>query len=407
MATAVLPPRGTPAFEERLALYTDPDTCPADELKPRALVDERAFISWQQDIPREYLHVSPEELDRRITAARAYLGKKLVILGHHYQRDEVIKYADFTGDSFKLAQHAAAQDEAEAVVFCGVHFMAESADILTPERVRVLLPNMAAGCSMADMADPDDVYAAWDHITGVLGDSAKVIPITYMNSAASLKAFTGEREGIVCTSSNAAKTFDYAFERGDKIFFFPDQHLGRNTGFDAGIPLDEMVLWNWRRPDGGLTPDQIREAKVILWQGHCSTHQRFSVEQIEKARREHPGVRVIVHPETSWEVVQAADDSGSTEKILRVVNEAPAGSTWAVGTEINLVNRLAVKNPDKTVFCLDPVVCPCSTMYRIHPAYIAWVLEGLVHGHYVNEIRVDVETRKWSLVALERMLALK
>lgn len=407
MVTATLPRPGTKDHEERLALYTDPDTCPADVLKPRPLIDEQAFISWQQDIPREYLAVSPDELDRRIRDARAYLGKRLVILGHHYQRDEVIKYADFTGDSFKLAQHAAAQQEAEYVVFCGVHFMAESADILTPEGVRVILPNMAAGCSMADMADPDDVYAAWDTIAAMLeGSGAKVIPITYMNSAASLKAFTGEREGIVCTSSNAAKTFEYAFARGDKILFFPDQHLGRNTGFEMGIPLDEMVLWNWRRPDGGLTAEQVKKARVILWQGHCSTHQRFSVEQIEKARREHPGVNVIVHPETKWEVVQAADDAGSTEKIIRVVNEAPAGSTWAVGTEINLVNRLAQANPDKTVFCLDPVVCPCSTMYRIHPAYIAWVLEGLVAGHVVNEITVDAETRKWSLVALERMLAL-
>jgi quinolinate synthase len=256
------------------------------------------------------------------------------------------------------------------------------------------------------MADPDDVYAAWEHITEVLGDSAKVIPITYMNSAASLKAFVGENEGIVCTSSNAAKTFDYAFERGEKILFFPDQHLGRNTGYQMGIPLDEMVLWNWRMPNGGLTPEQIEGAKVILWQGHCSTHQRFSVEQIEKAREEHPGVNVIVHPECRWEVVQAADDWGSTEKIIKTVRAAPAGTTWAIGTEINLVNRLAQENPDKTIFCLDPVVCPCSTMYRIHPAYIAWVLEGLVQGHVANEVRVDDEARKWSLVALERMLAL-
>jgi quinolinate synthase len=386
--------------------YSDPDTCPTDALVPVPLAQEPAFISWQQDIPRQYLEQSPEELDRRISIARARLGKRLVILGHHYQRDEVIKYADFTGDSFKLARHAAEQDGAEFVVFCGVHFMAESADILTSPDVRVILPNMAAGCSMADMADPDDVYAAWDEIAAVLGDSAKVIPITYMNSAASLKAFVGEREGIVCTSSNARKTFDYAFERGDKILFFPDQHLGRNTGWDMGIPLDEMVLWNWRRPSGGVTAEQLRKAKAILWQGHCSTHQRFSVEQIEKARLEHSGVRVIVHPETRWEVVQAADDWGSTEKIVKVISAAPAGSTWAVGTEINLVNRLAKAHPDKTVFCLDPVVCPCSTMYRIHPAYIAWVLEGLVQGHVVNEVRVDAETRKWSLVALERMLAL-
>ena len=403
----------TPAAEqsvmtraEALALYSDPETCPTNSLKPVPLIEEKAFVAWQQDIPREYLELKPEELDRRIRAARAWLGKRLVVLGHHYQRDEVIQFADFTGDSFKLAQHAAAQKEAEFVLFCGVHFMAEAADILTRPDVRVILPNMAAGCSMADMADPDDVYAAWDQITGMLGDSAKVIPITYMNSAANLKAFVGEHEGIVCTSSNAPKTFEYAFARGEKILFFPDQHLGRNTGFEMGIPLDEMVLWNWRRPDGGLTREQIERAKVILWQGHCSTHQRFSVEQIEKARREYPGINVIVHPECKWEVVQAADDSGSTEKIIKTVSSAPAGTSWAVGTEINLVNRLAHDNPDKTVFCLDPVVCPCSTMYRIHPAYLTWVLEGLVEGHVINEIRVDDETRKWSLVALERMLAL-
>ena len=404
--TTLTAKRPVASDEELLALYSDPDTCPTDALVPVPLSQEPAFITWQQDIPRAYLDMSPEELDQRITRARAALGKKLVILGHHYQRDEVIKFADFTGDSFKLSQLAAAQTSAEYVLFCGVHFMAESADILTPETVRVMLPNIAAGCSMADMADPDDVYAAWDEISEALDGAATVIPVTYMNSTASLKSFVGERNGIVCTSSNAGKTFAWAFERGDKILFFPDQHLGRNTGYQMGIPLDEMALWNWRMPHGGLSPEQIRKAKVILWQGHCSTHQRFSVEQIEKARREHPGVRVIVHPETRWEVVQAADAWGSTEVIIKAVTEAPAGSVWAVGTEINLVNRLAKANPDKTVFCLDPVVCPCSTMYRIHPAYLAWVLEGLLQGHIVNEIKVDAETRRWSLVALERMLAL-
>lgn len=395
------------AAAEALALYSDPETCPSDSLAPVPLAEERAFVAWQQDIPREYLALSADELDRRIRKARAALGAKLVILGHHYQRDEVIKYADFTGDSFKLAQHAAAAKQAEYVLFCGVHFMAESADILTRPGVRVILPNMAAGCSMADMADPEDVYEAWDAIQEVLGGTAKVIPLTYMNSAASLKAFVGEREGLVCTSSNAPKTFEYAFARGEKILFFPDQHLGRNTGWQMGIPLEEMVLWNWRRPMGGLTPDEIRRAKVILWQGHCSTHQRFNVAQVEKAREEIPGVRIIVHPECRWEVVQAADHSGSTERIIKVVSESEPGSAWGVGTEINLVNRLAKANLDKRVFCLDPVVCPCSTMYRIHPAYLAWTLEGLVAGHVVNEVRVDAETRKWALVALERMLALK
>lgn len=404
--TTLTAKRPTASDEELIALYSDPDTCPTGSLVPVPLAQEPAFITWQQDIPKAYLDMSPEELDTRITRARAALGAKLVILGHHYQRDEVIKFADFTGDSFKLSQLAAAQKNAEYVLFCGVHFMAESADILTPEGVKVMLPNIAAGCSMADMADPDDVYAAWDEINDALDGDSTVIPVTYMNSAASLKSFVGERNGIVCTSSNAGKTFKWAFERGDKILFFPDQHLGRNTGYQMGIPLEEMALWNWRMPHGGLTPDQIRKAKVILWQGHCSTHQRFSVEQIEKARREHPGVKVIVHPETRWEVVQAADAWGSTEVIIKAVSEAPAGSVWAVGTEINLVSRLAKANPDKTVFCLDPVVCPCSTMYRIHPAYLAWVLEGLLQGHVVNEIKVDAETRKWSLVALERMLAL-
>ncbi len=389
-----------------LALYNNPETCPTDALVPRPLDQEPAFISWQQDIPRAYLDQTPEELDARIRIARKALGDRLLVLGHHYQRDEVIQYADLTGDSFKLAQHAAAHPDAEFVLFCGVHFMAESADILTPPNVTVMLPNMAAGCSMADMADPDDVYSAWEQIGEALGDDTKVVPVTYMNSMATLKAFVGEHGGLVCTSSNAGKAFQYAFERGEKILFFPDQHLGRNTAYQAGIPLDETVLWNWRFPDGGLTPEQLRNAKVILWAGHCSTHQRFSVEQIEKARREHPGVNIIVHPETQWEVVQAADQWGSTEKIVKAVTGAPASSSWGIGTEINLVNRLKQNNPDKDVFCLDPVVCPCSTMYRIHPAYIAWVLEGLVQGHVVNQIRVDDETRKWALIALERMLAL-
>ena len=396
------------AASDRAALlerYSDPETCPTDRLEPLPLVDEPAFVSWQQEIPRSYLGLPPQELDRRIREARAALGSRLVVLGHHYQRDEVIRYADHTGDSFKLARHAAAQEGIEYVLFCGVHFMAESADILTPPGVAVILPNMAAGCSMADMADPADVFAAWDELTAAL-PGERVIPVTYMNSAASLKAFVGRREGIVCTSSNAPRTFEYAFARGDKVLFFPDQHLGRNTGFDMGIPLDEMVVWDWRRPLGGNDPEALARARVILWKGHCSTHQRFSVEQIERARAERPGVNVIVHPECSREVVAAADASGSTERIIQSLAEAPAGSVWGVGTEINLVNRLAAEHPDKTVFCLDPVVCPCSTMYRIHPAYLAWTLEELVAGRVVNRVAVDAETREWSLAALERMLAL-
>lgn len=396
------------AASDRAALlerYSDPETCPTDRLEPLPLVDEPAFVSWQQEIPRSYLGLPTEELDRRIREARAALGSRLVVLGHHYQRDEVIRYADHTGDSFKLARHAAAQEGIEYVLFCGVHFMAESADILTPPGVAVILPNMAAGCSMADMADPADVFAAWDEMTAAL-PGERVIPVTYMNSAASLKAFVGRREGIVCTSSNAPRTFEYAFARGDKVLFFPDQHLGRNTGFDMGIPLDEMVVWDWRKPLGGNAPEALARARVILWKGHCSTHQRFSVEQIERARAERPGVNVIVHPECSREVVAAADASGSTERIIQALAEAPAGSVWGVGTEINLVNRLAAEHPDKTVFCLDPVVCPCSTMYRIHPAYLAWTLEELVAGRVVNRVAVDAETREWSLAALERMLAL-
>ncbi len=388
-----------------LERYSDPDTCPTDRLEPLPLVEEPAFVSWQQEIPRSYLGLPTEELDRRIREARAVLGPRLVVLGHHYQRDEVIRYADYTGDSFKLARHAAAQQDIEYVLFCGVHFMAESADILTPPEVAVILPNMAAGCSMADMADPADVFAAWDEMTAAL-PGERIIPVTYMNSAASLKAFVGRRDGIVCTSGNAPRTFDYAFARGEKVLFFPDQHLGRNTGHDMGIPLDEMVVWDWRRPLGGNAPEELARARVILWKGHCSTHQRFSVAQIERARAERPGVNVIVHPECSREVVAAADASGSTERIIQAIDAAPAGSVWGVGTEINLVNRLASQHPDKTVFCLDPVVCPCSTMYRIHPAYLAWTLEELVAGRVANRVAVDAETREWALVALERMLAL-
>ncbi len=391
--------------EALVALYSDPDTCPTDSLAPRPLSEEPAFTTWQQEIPGDYLAMPLDELGRRISRAKALLGRRLVVLGHHYQRDEVIKYADFTGDSFKLARHAADQEDAEFVVFCGVHFMAESADILTDPSVHVILPNLAAGCSMADMADPTDVYSAGERLEAAAsGDT--IVPVTYMNSAASLKGFVGEHGGLVCTSSNARKALEWAFERGDKVLFFPDQHLGRNTAYEIGIPLDEMVVWNYRQPDGGLTPQQIRAAKIILWEGHCSTHQRFTVAQIEKAREEHAGLNVIVHPECRWEVVQASDDTGSTEKIAKVISAAPTGTSWAVGTEINLVNRLADENPDKTIFCLDSVVCPCSTMYRIHPAYVAWVLEGVLRGEVINEVRVDDHTRSWALVALERMLSI-
>ncbi len=357
----------------------------------------------QRRIPRAYFKMDAIERDSRIRALRNELGDRLVVLGHHYQRDEVIQFADFRGDSFKLSQQAASQSDAEFILFCGVHFMAESADILSAPHQRVILPNLEAGCSMADMAKAEDVERAWAELAGLGIDG--VVPITYMNSAAALKAFCGRNGGIVCTSSNAPRVFDWAFERGEKLFFFPDEHLGRNTGVAAGIPEEKMVVWDPFLPLGGNTPEALRAATVILWKGYCSVHARFSVEQIERARAEYPDVRVIVHPECRLEVVQAADDAGSTEYIIDAIRDAPAGTTWAVGTEINLVRRLDAEFTDKRVFCLDPVICPCSTMYRVHPAYVLWVLEHLVEGEVVNEITVDPATRRDALVALNRMLA--
>jgi quinolinate synthase len=374
-----------------------------DSLEAKPLAEEfAANIRWQH-LPKEYMGLKPDALYDRIYAAKKTLGERLVILGHHYQREEIIRFADFRGDSLILAQNAASQENAEFIVFCGVHFMAETADILSGLNQRVMLPNITAGCSMSDMATSEDVLDAWDDLTGVLGNG--LIPITYMNSTAAIKALCGRNGGIVCTSSNAEATYRWAFERGEKIIFFPDQHLGRNTGVKLDIPLDEMVLWNPFKPMGGLTLDEIRHARVILWQGHCSVHTRFSVAQIEEARSRYPDVRVVVHPECVREVVDAADQDGSTEFIIRAVNQAPAGSVFAIGTEINLVNRLALENPDKTVFSLDPIVCPCSTMYRIHPAYLAWALECLVSGQVVNQITVDDDTRHYARIALERMLS--
>ena len=373
------------------------------------LVEERSFASWQRDIPAEYWALSADELALRIRAARARLGDRAVILGHHYQREDIIQFADFRGDSLKLAQWAASRGDTEFIVFCGVHFMAEAADILSQPNQQVILPNMAAGCSMADMADPDDVYAAWDELAATIGTD-DIIPVTYINSAASLKAFCGRNNGIVCTSSNAAKVLAWAFERGKRAFFFPDQHLGRNTAIAMGIPQSEMVLWDYHRPSGSLggsTRERLEASRVILWQGHCSVHARFNVDQIRRAREEYPGITIVVHPECPLPVVQAADSAGSTEFIVRRVTDSPPGSAWGIGTEINLVDRLAHENPDKTVFCLDPVVCPCSTMYRVHPAYLAWVLEELVQGRVVNRVSVDDETKGWARVALNRMLAVK
>ena len=379
--------------------------CQTDkDLKSKTLEEEfNKGVRWQK-LPISYMRTSPEELDTRITEAKAALGQRLLILGHHYQRDEVIKHADLRGDSFKLSQYAASQTKAESIVFCGVHFMAETADILSSQNQSVSLPNLTAGCSMADMARLDDVLDCWDDLQEVLGPEG-VTPITYMNSPASIKAQCGRNEGIVCTSSNAPATFEWALGRRERIIFLPDQHLGRNTGLKMGIGLDEMLVWNPFKPLGGHTEDELRRARLILWQGHCSVHTRFTVPQIERARLQYPDVRVVVHPETTMEVVQAADYNGSTEYIIKVIDDAPAGSVWAVGTEINLVNRIAAENPDKTVFCLDSVVCPCSTMYRIHPAYVAWVLEGLVEGVVVNQITVDEETAGYARIALDRMLS--
>ncbi len=381
--------------------------CPTGRsLETRPLAEERAFAFWQKDIPEEYWGLDAARIIARIAEARRKLGSRCVVLGHHYQREDIIQFADVRGDSFKLARWAAERPEAEFIVFCGVHFMAESADILSQPHQKVVLPNMSAGCSMADMADPEDVYACWDELAEA--GITDIVPVTYMNSAASLKAFCGRNGGIVCTSSNAPRVYDWAFQRGNRVLFFPDQHLGRNTGLKRGIGLDEMPVWDYTLPYGSLggnALEQLERSRVILWKGHCSVHLRFTVEQIEKARREHPGITVIVHPECRMEVVQAADMDGSTEFIARTVTEAPPGSSFAVGTEINLVSRLARENPDKLVFCLDPVVCPCSTMYRIHPAYLCWALEELAAGRIVNQVELDEETRRDARIALERMLA--
>jgi quinolinate synthase len=363
----------------------------------------------QAEIPERYRAMRSQEVAERIGAAKATLASRLVILGHHYQRDEIIRWADFRGDSFKLSQQAAARRDAAYIVFCGVHFMAESADILAADHQRVVLPNMAAGCSMADMADEAQVLACWRQLESVIGhghDRAAVVPVTYMNSSAALKAFCGDRGGIVCTSSNAARVLEWAFARGERVLFFPDEHLGRNTGDKLGVADDAMVVWDPRRPLGGVSVEALRRARLILWRGWCSVHARFTVGQIAEARRRYPGINVIVHPECRREVVAAADLDGSTEFILETITSAAPGSQWAIGTEVNMVNRLAAEHPDQRIFCLDPVICPCSTMYRIHPAYLAWVLEALVEGRVINEIVVADNVKAAARVALDRMLAL-
>ena len=361
---------------------------------------------FQAPLPVEYTRLDPAETAARIASARAALGKDLLILGHHYQRDEIIQWADHRGDSFKLSRLASEQKDARYIVFCGVHFMAESADILTSDDQIVILPNLSAGCSMADMASIRQVQKAWCEITSVV-DARTVIPITYVNSAASLKAFVGAHGGSCCTSSNARKVLEWALGRADRVMFFPDQHLGRNTAVEMGFDVDrDMLLWDPEAPFGGVSSERIAASRILLWKGHCSVHARFTVEQIAQARAEDPKVRIVVHPECSLDVVRAADCNGSTEYIIRVVSESPPGSSWGVGTEINLVNRLQQEHPDKRIFCLDPVVCPCSTMYRIHPRYLAWVLDNLVQGRVVNRIQVAEDIRHWARISLERMLAI-
>lgn len=365
----------------------------------------------QGQLPEEYKLATDAELDQRIRAAKATLGDRAVILGHFYQRDEVIQYADFVGDSFQLANAALTRPDAEAIIFCGVHFMAETADTLSRPEQAVILPNLAAGCSMADMADTDSVEECWEQLEEIFGTEpdadgrVPVIPVTYMNSSAALKAFCGEHDGIVCTSSNARTVLEWAFERGQRVLFFPDQHLGRNTAKAMGVPLEQMPMWNPRKELGGNDEQALLDSRVILWHGFCSVHKRFNVAQIEKARIDFPGVNVIVHPECPMEVVDAADSAGSTDFIKKAIAAATEPTTFAIGTEINMVNRLAAEYPQHTIFCLDPVICPCSTMYRIHPGYLAWVLEELVAGRVVNRITVADAVQANARTALERMLA--
>jgi quinolinate synthase len=367
---------------------------------------EKQSLHERQPLPDVYLGLSDADMELRIAAARAAFGDRLVILGHHYQRDEVIKFADHTGDSFKLSREIAKHPAAEYIVFCGVHFMAESADILALPHQQVILPDLAAGCSMADMVAPDQLETCWAEL-GLMGVTSRVTPVTYINSAAAIKSFVGERGGTICTSSNAAATLKWAWQQREKILFLPDQHLGRNTAWKMGVPLDEMVVWDPYEPFGGLTKGELEGARMILWKGHCSVHVRFTAKQIEAVRQQYPGVRVIVHPEVPFDVLRAADDSGSTEYILTTVRDAAPGTTWAVGTEIHLVHRLAEEvASDKTVISLDQIGCLCSTMFRVSPNHLLWVLEGLLDGDVHNRITVPDERKKWARIALDRMLSI-
>jgi quinolinate synthase len=361
------------------------------------------MLRLQTHLPERYRDASPEALDDMIGAAKATLGERLFILGHHYQRDEVMKWADARGDSYRLSVLAQERPDAEYIVFCGVHFMAESADVLTGDHQAVVLPDLNAGCSMADMADLDEVTEAWEALGEVI-DTDELIPITYMNSSAALKAFVGQHGGAVCTSTNAREILDWAFTQGRKVLFFPDQHLGRNTGIAMGYTHDDMRVWNPRFELGGLTPDEVQASTFLLWKGHCSVHQRFATSHVEAFRAQHPDGIVIAHPECSHDVCSIADEVGSTDFIIKAVAAAPAGATIAIGTEIHLVNRLRDETPDKTIVSLDPLVCPCSTMFRIDGPHLAWVLENLVEGRVINQITVDPATTEWAKVALQRML---
>jgi quinolinate synthase len=392
----------------------------------RLLTDvEKASIGERQPLPERYLRLSDDEMDARIAESKRTLGERVVILGHHYQRDEVIKFADFTGDSLKLSHAAASRGAAEYIVFCGVHFMAESADILCAPHQKVVLPDLAAGCSMADMAAPDQLEMCWRELqemgvrTGpppqrygeagaIENGRAGLIPVTYINSSAAIKAFVGAHGGIVCTSTNAASVMKWAWERGEKLVMLPDQHLGRNTADRMGVPLDEMVVWDPNEVWGGLEAEQVRKAKLILWKGHCSVHTRFTVAQIDAFRQKYPDGRVVAHPECTLDVVRAADESGSTEYIINTVKNSPSGTVWAVATEIHLVNRLASDvAPDKLVVTLDPFGCLCSTMFRVSPNHLLWVLEGLVEGTIHNQIIVPDDQKQHARTALERMLQVK
>jgi quinolinate synthase len=366
---------------------------------------EKTRLSDRQPLPEAYLRLPDDEMQIRIAAAKAALGERLVILGHHYQREEVIRFADYIGDSLKLAQFAATRREADYVVFCGVHFMAESANVLGAPHQTVLLPDLAAGCSMADMAAIDQLEICWQELRQL--GATDVVPVTYINSTAAIKAFCGEHNGVVCTSSNAPAVMAWAWDRAEQVLMLPDQHLGRNTALRMGVPLDEMVVWDPDQPFGGLSRDALRHARLILWKGHCSVHTRFSVKQIDQFRRVHPTGKVIVHPECTLDVVQAADLCGSTDFIVRTITASPEGSVWAVGTEIHLVNRLArTLAPARTVVTLDGLGCLCSTMFRISPNHLLWTLEGLTDGEIHNPIVVPEPTRTWAKVALDRMLTM-